>query len=150
MKKRLCMVIGALVTCAMVSLSGCGSDKGGETDTTTIAANQTVEKNTINSTQNSVEDNTEEQTEDTRVTYVIKVVDEEGNVMPSVDVQICKDSCTPAKTNEQGIAEFKVDEEADFKASIMAMPKGYELVGEQTEFYFESGNEVTITLKKSN
>ena len=147
MKKRLYMLVGALVACTAICLSGCGSDKNGEVDTTTAAVTE-GEKNTV---ENKTENKTEEpETEDTRVTYVIKVVDEEGNVMPSVNVQICKDSCIPAKTNEQGIAEFKVDEEADFKASIMVMPAGYELAGDETEFYFESGYEVTITLKKSN
>lgn len=144
MKKRLGIMIGALVTCMAICITGCGSDKKDETVTTTVTA---TEKET-----EATENKTEEQTkEDTKVVYSVKVVDEEGNVMPSVMVQICKDACIPGKTNDQGIAEFSVDEESDYKASILQMPEGYALVGEEENFYFESGNkEVTITLKKSN
>lgn len=143
MKKKIYMVVGALVVSATLCFTGCGSEKNTEKDTTTAGVTNSV----VESTEAKTEENT---TEDTRVTYRIKVVDEEGNVMPAVNVQICKDSCVPAKTNEEGIAEFKVAEADDFKASIMAMPEGYELAGEESEFYFESGNEITITLKKSN
>lgn len=139
------MVIGALVACAAICLSGCGSDSNKEADaTTTVAATEAATKATENKTE-------EPTTADTKVVYSIKVVDEEGNVIPSVMVQICKDACVPGKTNDQGVAEFNVDEDPEYKASIMQMPEGYELVGDEENFYFESGSkEVTITLKKSN
>lgn len=142
------MVIGTLVTCATICLSGCGSDKAAEGDTTTAA----VTENNNKTTEPKTEPKTEEQTvADSRVVYTIKVVDEEGNVLPSVMVQICKDACVPGVTNDQGIAEFKVDEDPEYKASIMQMPEGYELAGEEKNFYFESGSkDITITLKKSN
>lgn len=138
------MVIGALVACVTVCLSGCGSDNNEiETTTTVVASEDDTE---------ATEKKTEEATTvDTKVMYSIKVVDEEGNVIPSVMVQICKDACVPGKTNDQGIAEFNVEEDSEYKASVMQMPEGYELAGEEENFYFESGSkEVTITLRKSN
>ena len=144
MKKKLYMIVGALVACAAICLSGCGSDKGAEKDTTVATTTASV----VESTEEKTEEPT---TEDTKVVYSVKVVDEEGNIMPSVMVQICKDACIPGKTNDQGVAEFNVEEDSEYKASVLQMPEGYELAGDEENFYFESGSkELTITLKKSN
>ena len=144
MKKRLYMIVGALVACVAICLSGCGSDKGTENDTTAATTTGSV----VESTEAKTEEPT---TVDSKVVYSVKVVDEDDNVLSSVMVQICKDACIPGVTNDQGIAEFKVDEDTGYKASVLQMPEGYELAGEEENFYFESGSkEVTITLKKSN
>ncbi len=85
------------------------------------------------------------QTADSKVTYRIKVVDEANKPMPNVMVQLCKDSCFPATTNQEGVAEFNLAE-AEYKASVTVMPEGYR--AEAEEFRFEAGSyELTITLK---
>lgn len=85
------------------------------------------------------------ETTDSKVTYRIKVVDEENKPMPNVMVQLCKDSCYPATTNQEGIAEFTLVE-AEYKASVIVMPAGY--AAEAEEFYFAAGSyELTIPLK---
>lgn len=88
---------------------------------------------------------TEETVDDGKVTYTVKVVDEAGNPVASAAVQLCKDSCLPGMTNAEGVATFRVAEDA-YKVSFMAMPAGFE--AEAEEFYFEDGAyELTITLK---
>ena len=83
-------------------------------------------------------------TADGQVTYRINVVDESGKPMPGVMVQLCKDSCYPGMTNQEGIAEFYLAE-AEYKASVTVMPEGYG--AEAEEFRIGAGSyELTITL----
>ena len=80
--------------------------------------------------------------------YTIKVVDEGGNPVPNTMVQLCADMCIPKMTDENGVAAFENQEaRSDYKASVTVYPEGYEAAGEQTDFYFEDGYEVTIVLK---
>ena len=80
--------------------------------------------------------------------YKVTVVDESGNPVKGVMVQICKDSCIPARTGENGVAEFTVAEDEGYKVSFSVIPEGYESASEETEFYFEDGSfEMTLTLK---
>ena len=85
----------------------------------------------------------------TGVTYTIKVVDEGGNPVAGAMVQLCSDLCLPALTNAEGVAVFENKEELDnYKASVTTYPAGYEQLGEETDFYFGTGNyEVTIVVK---
>lgn len=96
------------------------------------------------STGETVQDVTET-VDDGKVTYTVTVVDENGEPVANAAVQICKDSCLPGMTNEEGVAKFNVVED-DYKVSFMTMPEGFE--AEAEEFYFEEGSyELTITLK---
>ncbi len=107
-------------------------------------------------TQNNNETNAPEVTDPqptdpqpTGVTYTIKVVDEGGNPVAGAMVQLCSDLCLPKLTDAEGLAVFENQEEKDnYKASVTSYPAGYEQLGEETEFYFGTGNyEVTITVK---
>ena len=81
---------------------------------------------------------------DGKVTYQIKVVDEANKPVPNVMVQLCKNSCYPGTTNQDGVAEFHLAE-ADYKASVTVMPEGY--TSEAEEFRFPAGSyELTIIL----
>lgn len=83
------------------------------------------------------------------VTYTIKVVDEGGNPVAGAMVQLCSDLCLPKITDANGMAVYENQEELDnYKASVTTYPTGYEQLGEETDFYFGTGNyEVTITVK---
>ena len=78
------------------------------------------------------------------ITYQLRVVDEAGKPMSGVMVQLCENSCYPATTDQNGIAEFHLAE-ADYKASVTVMPEGYS--SEAEEFRFTAGSyELTISL----
>ena len=80
-------------------------------------------------------------------TYTVTVVDENNTPIPGVIVQMCLEACVPGMTNADGVAEFFLPEN-DYKVSFVSIPAGYELVGDQTDFYFADGeNTMTITLK---
>ena len=115
-----------LAFCVMVTLCACQSSGGGngEKPTDFLGATQGAE-----------------------VTYVVKVVDEFGSPVPNVMVQLCKDSCFPAVTNADGEASFSVPEDT-YKASVTAMPEGYQADAEQFRFA-DGATELTITLRSA-
>jgi hypothetical protein len=122
-----------LSLCMMLSLCACGNASGG-TETTEATKEPTVE--------------TTEATEadDGKATYTIKVVDEAGNPIAGAMVQMCKETCLPGATNAEGVAEFNVVEDSEYKVSFLTVPAGFE--GAEEAYYFEAGSyELTITLK---
>lgn len=87
-----------------------------------------------------------EPTDDGKVTYTVKVVDEGGNPISGAMVQICKEQCLPGSTNGDGLAEFNVVEDSEYKVSFITVPAGY--AGAEEAYYFEAGSyNLTITLK---
>ena len=129
MKKLIAvLLLGAMVFC----LCACGeTQNNNETNTPNVTEPQETEQQT------------------TGVTYTIKLVDESGNPVAGAMVQLCSDLCLPKLTDAEGLAVFENQEEKDnYKASVTSYPAGYEQLGEETEFYFGTGNyEVTITVK---
>lgn len=137
MKRWIAML---LAVCLMLGLCACGSADNNDSVQDTTAA-------PVETTAAAPEETEEEtQAQPAGTVYTVTVVDEGGNPVAGAMVQICLETCMPGVTNENGVAEFAT-EEADYKASMMSMPEGYEYATEQTEFYFEGGYEVTIVLK---
>lgn len=126
------VLVFVLAVCLVFGLCACGANNGDSKETTAATTAATAPE-------------TEGTVDDGKVTYTVKVVDESGAPVANAAVQICKDSCLPGVTNEEGVAIFKVVED-DYKVSFMAMPEGFQ--AEAEEFYFEDGSyELTITLK---
>lgn len=126
------ILILALTVCLALGLCACGENAGNSKENTGASTAETTLETT-------------ETVDDGKVTYTVTVVDENGDPVANAAVQICKDSCLPGMTNEEGVAVFKVVED-EYKVSFMAMPEGFE--AEAEEFYFEDGAyELTITLK---
>lgn len=96
-----------------------------------------------------VADEPEEEPEDDRITYTVTVVDEAGNPFASTMVQMCQgENCVPAVTDAEGVAVFKMAEEADFEVKLIQMPEGYAYATDAEVFHFDTGSyEMTITLK---
>ena len=128
-----------LILCALLCLScvlcACGeppTDNPGESESTS----------TTSSTEESKKPN-----EDGKVTYTVKVVDENGDPVTGGMIQFCLDACMPCPLDANGVASMKLTE-ANYKVSFTMIPTGYALAGDKTEFYFDSGSyEMTITLK---
>lgn len=82
--------------------------------------------------------------------FVIKVVDEQGNPIANVRVQMCDTTGTCRKsitTNAKGEAEYAY-EEGDFHAQLTELPDGYTVDNEEAYYDFVDGV-ATITLTKS-
>lgn len=137
MKTTKMLLAAALALCLILGLCACANDTAGET---TGAAQQTTAAATQNTVETTVDDG--------KATYTVTVVDEAGNPVSGAMVQICKDSCLPGSTNDQGVATFSVLETDGYKISFMTLPAGYEYSSEAQEFYFDGdAKELTITLK---
>lgn len=132
--KNLKKVLAVLLALTMlVCFCACGGNDDGKTTTTTTT---TTENN-----------QTENDTAVENKGFKVTVVDEGGNAVPGVMVQICKDACVPAKTDDNGVATFSLEITDGYKLSVMSCPEGYEYAGE-AEIYLEDGaTEYTLTIK---
>lgn len=130
----------ALLLCMVLCLCACGSSEAPATEA------PETEAPTVAETTEAVAE-TEIAVPDGMVSYTVTVVDEEGNPIAGAMVQLCKDSCIPGVTNDEGVATFIMLEDA-YKASMLSMPEGYAYAGETEEFYFDNGSfDLTIVLK---
>ena len=82
--------------------------------------------------------------------YVIKVVDQDGNPVAGVKVQMCDDvglCLRPTATNEEGIATYKY-QEGNFHVLLNTLVDGY-TVDDMSVYYYFTGREVTIEITKN-
>ena len=129
MKKILALILAfGMVLC----LCACGADKNGPTGNTPID----------NQTQTDTETSSKEET---TPKFEVTVTDADGNAVKGVMVQLCKDTCIPAMTDENGVATFNAEITDEHKLSVMSCPEGYEYTGE-AEIYLEDGD-TSYTLK---
>ena len=131
--KNLKKVLAVLLALGMLfCFCACsGNDDGKTTTTTTTTESQPTEN------ENPVESKG----------FTVAVVDENGNAVSGVMVQLCKDACVPAKTDDSGKATFSIEVTDGYKLSVMSCPEGYEYTGE-AEVYLEDGTtEYTLEVK---
>ena len=143
MKKLLALV---LALCMVFALCACGAGNDNKEDEKN---NNTVnnEVNNNDADDESKDESDEDEGVQNQAGFQVKIVDEGGNPIKGVMVQICKDSCVPAMSDDNGIASFNVQIEDGHKLSIMSKPDGYEYDGE-AEVYLEAGaTEYTLTLR---
>ncbi len=142
MKKIFAML---MLVAMMLSLCACGSNAEPTTAPTEPAA---TEKPTASQPTTPSEP---APSEPTGKSYTVKVVDEAGNPVAGVKVQICdaSNSCrAPKTTNEQGIAVYENQTEGEYKAQLNKLPEEYESLKAFDEYYpFGDATEVTIVVK---
>lgn len=82
--------------------------------------------------------------------YTVTVVDENGNPISDVAVQLCTETSRyPGKTNAEGIATFSLKQDS-YTVRLATLPSGYDYAGEEREFAMGEGTELTVTLKESD
>ncbi len=120
--KNLKKVLAVLLALGMLfCFCACGGNDDGKTTTTTTENSQTEDNNAVENKG-----------------FKVTVVDEGGNAVSGVMVQLCKDACVPAKTDDNGVATFSIEVTDGYKLSVMSCPEGYEYTGE-AEIYLEDG-----------
>ena len=130
-----------LMLCMVFTLTACGGNGNGDTEKNTqdSQSESTVDKNT--------EDNKDTQVDDGKIVYKVTVVDEAGNPVAGAMVQMCLDSCVPARTADTGVAEFNLVEAEGYKVEILALPEGYEKIDTEPVYLENGQTELTITVK---
>lgn len=141
-KRIFTLLLGlALLLC----LAACGEQEG----TTSTPADASAESVEATSSQPVAESSQEESLPEA-AKFSVTVVDQDGNPVSGAMVQICKESCMPAMTGEDGVANFNVEITDGYKLSVMTCPAGYTYEGE-AEVYLEYGaTEYTLTFTKGN
>lgn len=138
---KLTRKLSAALLALLVALSLCAC--GGNSETTNDEPDTTESSVAQDSSEN--ESSQEEETS----TFEVKVVDDMGNPVEGVMLQICKDSCIPAKTDANGVATFNLEITDGYKLSVLSCPTGYEYRGE-AEVYLEDGStEYTVELSEA-
>ena len=149
-----------MAVCLMLCLCACGEDTEGTKEPAADATQAATDVATEVATDVATEVPSEEPTAEP-FSYKIKLVDETGNPFAGVMVQLCKDTCMPMLTDENGVASFVKEEAEGYKGAVTVLPEGYDHIQENVDevveeggvtvyyYYFEDGsNELTITLKK--
>lgn len=65
-----------------------------------------------------------------RTSFSVKVVDQNGNIVQGVVLKIRRDSPITARTNNRGIATFRMSIGENCKLIVMSCPHGYEYNGD--------------------
>ncbi len=132
-KKLLCIILTA---CFMLSFVACtSSDVENNADET--PKNDVIETEEVKDTE-----------EPAPAGFKVTVTDETGAAVAGVVLQVCKDTCVPAVTDADGVANFNVEVTSEHKVSVLTLPEGYEYTGE-AEIYLEDGmTELTVEITK--
>ena len=128
--------LAAILSLMLVfSLCACGGNSTTTENNDDVSSSETQDSNSDDSSK-------EEET----AGFKVKVIDDKGNPVQGVMVQVCKDTCLPAMTDANGIATFNIEITSEHKLSLMDYPDSLEYTGE-AEIYLEDGmTEYTITL----
>ncbi len=144
--KKIAMLMAAilLVGGMMATMTACESGEPKETEGKTEAGT-TAE---TDAKTDAADEPTEAPTQAAKVTYTVKVVDQDGTPVAGVRVQMCKDELCmlPKSTDESGVATFAEDE-ATYRAKLASLPEGY-TADMDTYHPFDGKTELTITVTK--
>lgn len=141
MKKLLVSLLTICTVTVFCACGGSGEENNAQTPDTQVQVEDT--QAVVPDTQVAES----EVVEDGKVEYCVTLVDEEGNPFAGVMLQMCKDLCVPAVTDEAGVARFNLEEDY-YDVKVTALPEGYTYSGDEDVFHFEDGSlELTITLK---
>ena len=131
--KRICSVLMIAVMMAAL-LCGCPANDAGNT----------TPEEPSGTTAPVIPTTTAPTVEDTKVTYTVYVVDQDGNPVSGVTVQLCDDAnCKlPIHTDENGTASASYDA-SNYHVTLTQLPEGYSC--DETEFHFD-GDAIELTI----
>ncbi len=136
-------IISALILVSVLfCLCACGetNDVSSSADNSSAVSSQPEESKAVSEEESS--------SPSVESSFKVTVVDQGGNPVSGVMIQICKDTCIPAKTDENGMATFNIEITAEHKLSVLSCPAGYEYGGE-AEVYLDDGiTEYTVEVVK--
>lgn len=139
MKKLIALLLALVLA---LSLCACGESGQGETPAEDTTGN-------TENLQESTQESTEAVIPEGMAQYKVKVVDDAGNPVVGVMIQVCTDeTCLiPVKTDDAGVATFPVAQIGEYHANFLpGIPEGY--TADAEVFYFAAGEtELTIQLK---
>ena len=133
MKKIIALI---LALCMVFCFCACGSDE--------------VTEDKTNETSKPAESQNDVVSEEETAKFIVKVVDQYGDPVPNVMVQLCTDVCKPTLADANGVATFNEEITDEHKISLSICPAGYETEYVGTNYiYLEDGiTEYTFEITK--
>lgn len=80
--------------------------------------------------------------------FLVTVIDDNGDTVEGVILQIRKDSRVMARTNKDGVATFPMIVTDGYKLSVLSCPEGYEYTGEARIPIKNGTSEYTLNITK--
>lgn len=80
--------------------------------------------------------------------FLVTVIDDNGDTVEGVILQIRKDSRVTARTNKDGVATFPMIVTDGYKLSVLSCPEGYEYTGEARIPIKNGTSEYTLNITK--
>lgn len=148
MKHIKTLVAFLLLACMAFCLFACDNGDSSSASSAAESSSKAVSE-TSSEAASEASSEAESKEESKTASFTVKVVDTDGNAVAGAMVQVCKDSCIPAKADENGVATFPIEITDGYKLSVLSCPAGYEYKGE-AEIYLDSGiTEYTLELTKA-
>lgn len=120
--------------CLLVCLCACGDSNNSAVDSTPAETSAVAETTAAEDTQSSS-------------SVTVTVTDADGNPVKGVMLQICKDTCVPMVTDDNGVALFNnLEPTAEHKLSVLSCPEGYVYNGEPEMYLVEGVTEYEVML----
>lgn len=140
-KTLLCCLIAF---CMAFCFFACGNDS------TTSESSEPKTESKIESKAESSEASSNVESEESKIENIfsVMIVDQNGDAVEGVMIQLCKDTCIPAKSNTEGFANFPVEITDGYKLAVLSCPSGYEYTGD-AEVYLSAGiKDFTLEITK--
>lgn len=133
-----------LLLCTVFAVCSCGSESSATSEPQQNSDAESTASEAVS------EESIAESSAEVPEPFTVKVVDGDGNPVSGVMIQLCKDTCIPAKTADDGVVDFYVEITDGYKISVLSCPDGYTYTGD-AEIYLEAGaTEFTVELTKGN
>lgn len=140
--KTMMKILALIMALAMVMcLVACGNDSKNDDGAGTDGTTEPSSTVTVPNGNGGSEDNNSQPADDGKKEYKIVVKDSNGVALSGVLVQICKEGSTcftPARTDVNGCAVWKLDEASDYYGTVSSLEEG------MPKEYFEGNFEVTL------
>lgn len=133
--KKLAAIL--LVLCMAFALCACSGNDAEPNDNDTVTTTTTEEKVTTTTAP-----------EDESASFKVKVVDQDGNPVAGVMVQVCSEACFPCVTDANGVATFNTEITDEHYLSVPSCPAGYTYTGEEKVYLEEDMTEYTVEIEK--
>ncbi len=143
--KKIALSLAAILLCT-AALIACENNNA-ESDSDTAAESTTESASVAESATES--ETVSETAADEKITYTVTVVDQDGNPVSGVYVQLCtSENCLmPNATDASGVVTFKQNPGVTYQAKLNMLPEGY--TGDTETYVDFTDNAVTITITKN-
>lgn len=134
MKKILSIIF---ILCIMFSFCACGNTSTTDEEKDNINVENDVD----------VEDDVEE--DEAKATFQVKAVDQNGNGVAGVLLQLYATTSVTARTDATGVATFAVEDVSGYKLSVLSKPTGYEYYGDAEMYLTKEQSGYTLTFEST-